>query len=91
MHFSYSNPLECIAVKTQASSLALDRAKFPRRTRKSKKLPAKPLQKIEDLAHTVDERFVLTFPPAAPQAPQVKVGEISIGNLVKAIENVIRK
>ncbi|KAJ9068553.1 hypothetical protein DSO57_1027475, partial [Entomophthora muscae] len=34
----------------------------PRRTKKSPQKPAKPLNSLEDLAHTVDERFVVAYP-----------------------------
>ncbi|KAJ9052053.1 hypothetical protein DSO57_1038074 [Entomophthora muscae] len=32
------------------------------RTKKSAQKPAKPLNSLEDLAHTIDERFVLAYP-----------------------------
>ncbi|KAJ9057723.1 hypothetical protein DSO57_1019940 [Entomophthora muscae] len=43
-------------------SLALDRKIFPRHTKKDPQSPAKPLNSLEDLAHTVDKRFVLAYP-----------------------------
>ncbi|KAJ9066466.1 hypothetical protein DSO57_1009215, partial [Entomophthora muscae] len=42
--------------------LALDHTIFPRHTKKSPKMSAKPLHSLEDLAYTVDERFVLAYP-----------------------------
>ncbi|KAJ9066768.1 hypothetical protein DSO57_1006379 [Entomophthora muscae] len=42
--------------------LALDHSIFPCRTKKGPKTPAKPLHLLNDLAHTVDERFVLAYP-----------------------------
>ncbi|KAJ9052769.1 hypothetical protein DSO57_1030918 [Entomophthora muscae] len=42
--------------------LALDRTIFPHRTKKSAQKPAKPLNSLEDSAHTIDERFVLAYP-----------------------------
>lgn len=42
--------------------LALDHTIFPRRTRKGPKISAKLLNSLGDLAHTVDERFVLAYP-----------------------------
>ncbi|KAJ9071149.1 hypothetical protein DSO57_1000154 [Entomophthora muscae] len=42
--------------------LALDRSIFPRRTKKGPKTPSKPLHLLNDLDHTVDERFVLAYP-----------------------------
>ncbi|KAJ9051602.1 hypothetical protein DSO57_1003155 [Entomophthora muscae] len=42
--------------------LALDHTIFPCRTKKGPKMPAKSLHSLEDLAHTVDERFVLAYP-----------------------------
>ncbi|KAJ9058853.1 hypothetical protein DSO57_1008070 [Entomophthora muscae] len=41
--------------------LALDRSIFPCCTKKGPKTPAKPLHLLNDLAHTVDERFVLAY------------------------------
>ncbi|KAJ9048484.1 hypothetical protein DSO57_1034717 [Entomophthora muscae] len=35
---------------------------FPHCTKKLAQKPAKPLNSLEDLAHTIDERFVLTYP-----------------------------
>ncbi|KAJ9056273.1 hypothetical protein DSO57_1034918 [Entomophthora muscae] len=42
--------------------LALDCKIFPRCTKEGPKMPANPLHSLEDLAHTVDERFVLAYP-----------------------------
>ncbi|KAJ9074920.1 hypothetical protein DSO57_1001393 [Entomophthora muscae] len=42
--------------------LTLDHAIFPHCTKKGPKMPAKPLHSLKDLAHTVDERFVLAYP-----------------------------
>ena len=56
-------------VKFQVEPYALDRAQFPHRKKKGKRQPAKPLESLEDLAHTVDERYVLAYPPNAPQLP----------------------
>ncbi|KAJ9088925.1 hypothetical protein DSO57_1018035 [Entomophthora muscae] len=42
--------------------LALDRTIFLRHTKKLAQKPAKPLNSLEDLAHTIDERFVLAYP-----------------------------
>ncbi|KAJ9069257.1 hypothetical protein DSO57_1020344 [Entomophthora muscae] len=42
--------------------LALDHSIFPRCTKKGPKTPAKPLHLLNDLAHAVDERFVLAYP-----------------------------
>ncbi|KAJ9073797.1 hypothetical protein DSO57_1012548 [Entomophthora muscae] len=42
--------------------LALDCSIFPLHTKKGSKTPAKPLNSLNDLAHTVDERFVLAYP-----------------------------
>ncbi|KAJ9058282.1 hypothetical protein DSO57_1013768 [Entomophthora muscae] len=42
--------------------LALYRTIFLRHTKKSAQKPAKPLNSFEDLAHTIDERFVLEYP-----------------------------
>ncbi|KAJ9079050.1 hypothetical protein DSO57_1039550 [Entomophthora muscae] len=45
--------------------LALDRSIFLRCTKKSPQKPAKPLNYLEDLAHKVEERFVLAYPSQA--------------------------
>ncbi|KAJ9072163.1 hypothetical protein DSO57_1030116 [Entomophthora muscae] len=50
-------------------SLALDRDVFPRPSKKVARVQAKPLQNLEDLAHTVDERFVLAFLAKDPIFP----------------------
>ncbi|KAJ9089100.1 hypothetical protein DSO57_1016369 [Entomophthora muscae] len=42
--------------------LALNCTIFPCRTKKSPKIPAKPLNSLGDLEHTVDERFLLAYP-----------------------------
>ncbi|KAJ9071806.1 hypothetical protein DSO57_1033426 [Entomophthora muscae] len=42
--------------------LALNWDVFPRPSKKVAHVQAKPLQNLEDLAHTVDKRFVLAFP-----------------------------
>ncbi|KAJ9071406.1 hypothetical protein DSO57_1037249 [Entomophthora muscae] len=48
-------------VKFCGPPLALDRDVFPRPSKKVACVQAKPLQNLEDLAHTVDKRFVLAF------------------------------
>ncbi|KAJ9068557.1 hypothetical protein DSO57_1027479 [Entomophthora muscae] len=50
------------AVKFRGPLLALDWDVFPRSSKKVACVQAKPLQNLEDLAHTVDKRFVLAFP-----------------------------
>ena len=50
-------------VSPQAPPLALDRDFFPRRSKKLAKIPAKLLVEVGDLAHTLDERYVLAYPP----------------------------
>ncbi|KAJ9085318.1 hypothetical protein DSO57_1015133 [Entomophthora muscae] len=50
------------SVKFCGPPLALDWDVFPRPSKKVARVQAKPLQNLEDLAHTVDERFVLAFP-----------------------------
>ncbi|KAJ9081368.1 hypothetical protein DSO57_1015447 [Entomophthora muscae] len=42
--------------------LALDWTIFPQCTKKSSQKPAKPLNSLEDLAHTIDEHFFLVYP-----------------------------
>ncbi|KAJ9072814.1 hypothetical protein DSO57_1023221 [Entomophthora muscae] len=60
--------------------LALDCSIFPRRTKKGSKTPAKPLNSLNDLAHTVDERFVLAY-PAEPLPLVVPSWEETLVNL----------
>ncbi|KAJ9054504.1 hypothetical protein DSO57_1013803, partial [Entomophthora muscae] len=60
--------------------LALDRTVFPRRTKKTAQSPAKPLNSLNDLAHTVDERFVLAY-PAGPLALVAPAWEETLVNL----------
>lgn len=50
-----------VCVKFHDPPLALDWDVFPRPLKKVACVQAKPLQNLEDLAHTVDKRFVLTF------------------------------
>ncbi|KAJ9076928.1 hypothetical protein DSO57_1021651 [Entomophthora muscae] len=49
--------------------LALDWDVFPRSSKKVACVQAKPLQNLEDLAHTVDKHFVLAFPTEDPISP----------------------
>ncbi|KAJ9070569.1 hypothetical protein DSO57_1006619 [Entomophthora muscae] len=60
--------------------LALDCSIFPRRTKKGSKTPAKPLNSLNDLAHMVDERFVLAY-PAEPLPLVVPSWEETLVNL----------
>ncbi|KAJ9071305.1 hypothetical protein DSO57_1038232 [Entomophthora muscae] len=60
-HHVYPNHLDTLVVNS-LPPLALDRTIFPRRTKKSAQKPVKPLNSLEDLAHTIDERFVMTYP-----------------------------
>ncbi|KAJ9075896.1 hypothetical protein DSO57_1031307 [Entomophthora muscae] len=56
-----AQPLSPLAVNS-LPPLALDCAIFPYCTKKGPKTPAKLLHSLKDLAHTVDERFVLAYP-----------------------------
>ncbi|KAJ9059195.1 hypothetical protein DSO57_1005116 [Entomophthora muscae] len=47
---------------TADTTEALDQTIPPRCTKKGLKVTAKPLNSLGDLAHTVDERFVLAYP-----------------------------
>ncbi|KAJ9076534.1 hypothetical protein DSO57_1025231 [Entomophthora muscae] len=66
--FPFNNILEinrahvAVYVKFRGPPLALDQDIFPRSSKKVARVQAKPLQNLDDLAHTVDERFVLAFP-----------------------------
>ncbi|KAJ9063068.1 hypothetical protein DSO57_1003999 [Entomophthora muscae] len=51
-----------LSFKQSLPSLALDRTIFLRCTKKSSQKSAKPLNSLEDLAHTIDESFVLAYP-----------------------------
>ncbi|KAJ9076732.1 hypothetical protein DSO57_1023377 [Entomophthora muscae] len=57
------------SVKLCGPPLALDWDVFPRPLKKVAHVQAKPLQNLEDLAHIVDERFVLAFPTKVPIFP----------------------
>ncbi|KAJ9073726.1 hypothetical protein DSO57_1013149 [Entomophthora muscae] len=68
IHNSYALwPLQC--VKFRGPPLALDQDVFPRPSKKVAQVQAKPLQNLEDLDHTVDERFVLAFLAKVPISP----------------------
>ncbi|KAJ9083114.1 hypothetical protein DSO57_1037936 [Entomophthora muscae] len=56
-------------VKFCGPPLALDWDVFPRPSKKVARVQTKPLQNLEDLAHTVDKRFVLAFPAEVPISP----------------------
>ncbi|KAJ9059893.1 hypothetical protein DSO57_1036761 [Entomophthora muscae] len=60
--------------------LALDQTVFPCHTKKGPKIMAKILNFLGDLAHTVDERFVLAY-PADPLALVVPAWEETLINL----------
>ncbi|KAJ9055857.1 hypothetical protein DSO57_1001379 [Entomophthora muscae] len=61
--------LYTLLVKFCGPPLALDQDVFPRPSKKVARVQAKPLQNLEDLAHTVDERFVLDFLAEVPISP----------------------
>ncbi|KAJ9089166.1 hypothetical protein DSO57_1015675 [Entomophthora muscae] len=56
------NRIEWDYLKHSLQLVALDRTIFPRCSKKSVQKTAKPLNYLEDLAHTIDEIFVLTYP-----------------------------
>ncbi|KAJ9059021.1 hypothetical protein DSO57_1006795 [Entomophthora muscae] len=58
-----------IPVKFCGPPLALNWDLFPRPSKKVARVQAKPLQNPENLAHTVDERFVLAFMAKVPILP----------------------
>ncbi|KAJ9058175.1 hypothetical protein DSO57_1015016 [Entomophthora muscae] len=64
-------PQEFIATCTLTATFGFGLHYSPHCTRKSPKIPAKLLDSLEDLAHTVDKRFVLAYPmdPLALVAP----------------------
>ncbi|KAJ9077697.1 hypothetical protein DSO57_1014159 [Entomophthora muscae] len=64
--------------------LALDHTIFPCHTKKGSKTPAKPLHSLNDLAHTVDERFVLAYPaePLPLVAPSWKETLVNLDYLL---------
>ncbi|KAJ9060669.1 hypothetical protein DSO57_1028443 [Entomophthora muscae] len=62
--FVLAYPSQAVGVKS-LPPLALDRTIFPRHTKKLAQKPAKPLNSLEDLAYTIDERFVLAYPSQA--------------------------
>ncbi|KAJ9083696.1 hypothetical protein DSO57_1032179 [Entomophthora muscae] len=59
--YSYSSG-KGVAIVKSLLPLALDRTTFSRCTKKSAQKPAKPLDSLEDLAHIVDEQFLLACP-----------------------------
>ncbi|KAJ9055666.1 hypothetical protein DSO57_1001644 [Entomophthora muscae] len=63
----FINP--AVVVKFCGQPLALDQDVFPRPSKKVARMQAKPFQNLEDLAHTVDERFVLAFLAEVPISP----------------------
>ncbi|KAJ9087820.1 hypothetical protein DSO57_1029225 [Entomophthora muscae] len=82
-HMTYLKPLYPGIAGLGVNSLpplALDCSIFPRRTKKGSKMPAKPLNSLNDLAHTVDERFVLAY-PAEPLPLVVPSWEETLVNL----------
>ncbi|KAJ9060753.1 hypothetical protein DSO57_1027559 [Entomophthora muscae] len=64
--------------------LALNRTVFPCCTKKSPQKPAKPLNSLEDLAHTVDEKFVVAYPVESPpfSAPSMEETLIELDDLL---------
>ncbi|KAJ9075187.1 hypothetical protein DSO57_1038469, partial [Entomophthora muscae] len=58
-----------LPVKFRSPPLALDQDVFPRLSKKVACVQAKPLQNLEDLAHTVDKCFVLAFLAEVPISP----------------------
>ncbi|KAJ9066814.1 hypothetical protein DSO57_1005777 [Entomophthora muscae] len=59
----------CVILPPSVNSLpplALDQTVFPHCTKKGAKITAKPLNSLGDLAHTVDERFILAYPEDPP-------------------------
>ena len=59
-------PLKSVVPVNSLPPLALDQTIFPPPHQKGPKTTAKPLNSLEDLAHTVDERFVLAYPADPP-------------------------
>ncbi|KAJ9070808.1 hypothetical protein DSO57_1003670 [Entomophthora muscae] len=82
----YANPSPIMSESVFMSSvnslppLALDRTVFPHYTKKTAQSPEKLLNSLKDLAHTVDERFVLAY-PADPPALIVLAWEEILVNL----------
>ncbi|KAJ9072342.1 hypothetical protein DSO57_1028550 [Entomophthora muscae] len=62
----WSGPFQIASIVNPLSPLALDRIAFPCCSKKSAQSPAKPLNSLQDLAHAVDERFVLAYPAEPP-------------------------
>ena len=75
-------------VSSQGPPLALDRVLHPRKTKKNPQGPAKPLTRLADLAHTVDERYVLAFAPTTPLSipPFLPSAQILISLIQKSVE-----
>ena len=63
----------------QAQLLLLYRAIHPRRSKRGENLPAAPLTKAQDLAHTLYERFVLALPThLMPPSPIPSLGALLV-------------
>lgn len=60
----YAKTVNTSILSSQGSSVPLNRALHPRKTEKNHQSPAKPLTKVLDLAHAMDERYALAFAPA---------------------------
>ncbi|KAJ9079009.1 hypothetical protein DSO57_1001222 [Entomophthora muscae] len=69
-----------IVLVNSLTPLVLDQTVFPHHTKKGSKITAKSLNSLGDLAHTVDERFVLAY-PADPPALVVPAWEETLINL----------
>ncbi|KAJ9072795.1 hypothetical protein DSO57_1023512 [Entomophthora muscae] len=67
-------------VKFRGPPLALDWDVFPRPSKKVARVQAKPLQNLEDLAHTVDKHFVLAFPAKVLISPLESPGLKQLGS-----------
>ncbi|KAJ9050239.1 hypothetical protein DSO57_1016383 [Entomophthora muscae] len=61
-YISHRNLVILVKDRFRGPPLALDQDVFPRPSKKVARVQAKPLQNLEDLAHTVDKCFVLAFP-----------------------------
>lgn len=64
---------------------------FPRKKKKGNKNLSKPLKKLEDLAHTVDERYVLTYLPRVHPLSHLIHQLPSSADLIDKIGNIINE
>ncbi|KAJ9075279.1 hypothetical protein DSO57_1037631 [Entomophthora muscae] len=92
---TFSEP-KGLKTEEQGKEEALNQDVFPRPSKKAGHVQAKPLQNLEDLAHTVDVRFVLVFTAESPipsleSPPTMKETLIQLDCLLSCCQPVLRQ